>query len=134
MSSISKKKRPLSPHLQVYKPQLTSMMSIFHRVTGFALAIGCFWVTWWLFAAASGADHFKAFHAFAHGWVGRLLLFGWTFSLVYHLLNGMRHLIWDAGSNLDLDGAYRTGRTVIIGSIIITLFLWARAYGIVLFK
>jgi len=93
MSGITKKKRPLSPHLQVYKPQMTSMTSIFHRLTGVALFTGCFFVAWWLFAIANSGSHFFTFHDFATSICGQILLLGWSFSLIYHLLNCMRHLM-----------------------------------------
>ena len=89
--------RPLSPHLQVYRPQLTSVMSILHRLTGIALAVGTLLLVAWLVAAATSPQAFGAIQAFNGSWIGRVLLFGWSFALFYHLCNGIRHLFWDAG-------------------------------------
>lgn len=131
MSHTSENKRPLSPHIQVYKPQLTSVMSIMHRLTGVALFFGCFMITCWLMGIANNGPQFQNFHQFMSGWVGRILLFGWSFALIYHLLNGMRHLIWDSGKCLDLKSTYRTGWAVIIGSVVITAAIWCKAYALI---
>lgn len=131
MTSIPKKKRPLSPHLQVYRPQMTSILSILNRATGVALALGLVMVTCWLCALASGAQSHADFHNFVAGWCGQVLLLGFSFSLIFHLLNGVRHLMWDTGSGLDLPSAYRSGWLVIIGSGLLTLLVWAKAYGLI---
>ena len=83
--------RPLSPHLQVYKPQLTSMLSILHRITGFGLAVGAVMGTWWLVAIMSGTSAYECFHDFAKSFIGQLMLFCWLYAFVYHFLNGIRH-------------------------------------------
>ena len=105
------------------------MTSIMHRITGFALFVGCFMMTCWLFSISSGGVHFTNFYSFMSSWIGQIMLIGWTFSLVYHLLNGLRHLIWDTGKNLSIEGAYRTGWAVIIGSILVTLVILVKAYS-----
>jgi succinate dehydrogenase / fumarate reductase cytochrome b subunit len=105
--------RPLSPHLQVYKPQLTSVLSITHRATGVWLAIGMILLVWWLLAAATGPDAYSVVAGFIGSWLGVLLLLGWTFSLFYHLCNGVRHLAWDVGYGLDLPTTYTTGWAVV---------------------
>src|SRR5258708_21896065 len=97
--------RPLSPHLQVYRPQLTSVLSITHRATGVALAIGTLLLVWWLLAAATGPEQFAVVQAVLGSWIGRLLLLGWTWALFYHLANGIRHLFLDAGRGLELKPA-----------------------------
>ena len=89
--------RPLSPHLQVYRPQINSATSIFHRVSGIGNSIGAVLVAWWFIAAASGSDGFGFIDGLLTSWVGHLLLIGFAFSIAYHLCNGVRHLIWDAG-------------------------------------
>ena len=94
---MSSKERPLSPHLQVYRPELTSVLSIVHRITGVALSVGLLLLVCWLLAVASGAAFYDAVQAFNAHWFGRILLFGWTFALFYHLCNGIRHLVWDTG-------------------------------------
>jgi succinate dehydrogenase / fumarate reductase cytochrome b subunit len=121
MSNIE---RPLSPHLQVYKPQLTSILSILHRITGAGLAFGAILLTWWLLAALSGVGAFALVQEFRTSFIGQVMLFGWIFSFVYHLLNGVRHLKWDMGYGFELKSVYRTGYIVIVGSIILTVLIW----------
>jgi succinate dehydrogenase / fumarate reductase, cytochrome b subunit len=117
--------RPLSPHLQIYKPQLTSMLSISHRLTGMALGVGTLFLVWWLVAAASGDAAFATAQAFFGSWFGLLLLFGWTYSFFFHLCNGVRHLMWDTGYGLDLRTAYLTGWAVLAASGVLTLAAFA---------
>jgi succinate dehydrogenase / fumarate reductase, cytochrome b subunit len=126
---MASQNRPLSPHLQVYKPQLTSVLSITHRATGIALAVGTLLLVWWLVAAATGESAFADVQAFIGSWVGRLLLLGWSFALFYHLCNGLRHLFWDAGKGLELETAYTTGRLVIAASILLTAGVWVWGYA-----
>ena len=116
--------RPLSPHLQIYKPQLTSMLSILHRITGAGLGLGALLVTGWLFAAMSGEHAFSFTRLFRESWIGQLMLLGWVFCFVYHFLNGLRHLKWDLGYGLSLKNVYRSGTVVVIGSLIITYMIW----------
>ena len=116
--------RPLSPHLQVYKPQLTSVMSILHRATGIALALGTFLLVWWLIAAATGESAFSTVQAFTASWVGRLLLLGWSYALFYHLCNGIRHLIWDTGLLFKIQNAYMAGYIVLGLAALLTLIVW----------
>lgn len=116
--------RPLSPHLQVYRPQLTSMLSILHRITGVGLALGAGMLTWWLFAAVIGGTCWEMFESFRASIIGQVMLFGWLFSYVYHFFNGIRHLKWDTGHGLTIQSVYRSGWVVIIGSVIVTLFIW----------
>jgi len=121
--------RPLSPHLQVYRPQLTSVLSITHRLTGVALAVGTLLLIYWLTAAAAGAEAFETAQSFIGSWFGRLLLFGWSLALFYHLCNGIRHLFWDIGAGLDLPTAYRSGYAVLIATVVLTLASWIAGYG-----
>ena len=121
--------RPLSPHLQVYKPQLTTFMSITHRATGIALAVGTLMLVCWLIAAATGETAFNEVRAFLGSIVGRLLLLGWSFALFYHLCNGLRHLFWDAGRGFEIETAYMTGRIVIAASILLTIGAWLWGYA-----
>ena len=126
---MSTQNRPLSPHLQVYRPQLTSMLSITHRATGVALAVGTLLLVWWLVAAASGPEAYATVQGFIGSIVGRLLLFGWTWALFYHLGNGIRHLFWDAGYGFELKTAYSSGWLVLLASFVLTLGAWAWGYG-----
>ena len=109
-----KSKRPLSPHLQVYKPQLTSVTSILHRATGFALTIGLILFAAWLISAAYDPAMLENVYWFTSSYVGILLLFGWSIAFYYHLANGIRHLIWDTGRMLELDNA-RKGAFAVLG-------------------
>ena len=117
--------RPLSPHLQVYKPQLTSVLSILHRATGIALAVGTLLLVWWLVAAATGENAFADVQAFIGSWIGKLLLLGWSFAIFYHMCNGIRHLFWDAGYGFELDAAYKSGWATLASSIVLTAIAWA---------
>ncbi len=121
--------RPLSPHLQVYKPQLTSMLSILHRMTGAALAFGSVMLAWWLFAALDGVRAFSLVQDFRESFIGQFMLFGWLFSFVYHFLNGIRHLKWDLGFGLEIKSVYRTGYIVVVGSIILSVMIWTMTGG-----
>lgn len=116
--------RPLSPHLQIYRPQLTSVLSILHRGTGIALAVGTLMLVWWLVAAAAGPGPFATAQGFIGSWLGLLILFGWTFSLFFHLCNGIRHLFWDAGLGFELKTVYASGWTVAAASGGLTVLAW----------
>jgi len=121
--------RPLSPHLQVYKPQLTTFMSITHRATGIALTVGTLMLVCWLIAAATGESAFNEVQAFLGSIIGRLLLLGWSFALFYHMCNGLRHLFWDTGKGFEIETAYMTGRIVIAASILLTIGAWLWGYA-----
>ena len=124
---MSADRRPLSPHLQIYKPQLTSVLSISHRATGVGLAAGLLLLTWWLLAAAAGPDSFAVVQDFLGSWLGYLILFGFSYALMFHLCNGVRHLFWDAGWGFELDTVYRSGWAVVIASVALTVLAWAIA-------
>ena len=121
--------RPLSPHLQIYRPMLTMMMSIMHRVTGTALYFGVILFVWWLSAAAASDSYFEVAQGFFGHWFGQIVLFGFTWALIHHGLGGIRHLIWDTGRGFDLKTVEWMARVNLAGSIIITFALWAIAYG-----
>ncbi len=116
--------RPLSPHLQVYRPQITSVLSILHRATGIALSAGTLLLVWWLVAAARGDAAYAAVAGFVRSPLGILLLFGWTASLWYHFCAGLRHLAWDAGVGYELPTMHRSGRAVLIATAVLTLLTW----------
>lgn len=122
------KDRPLSPHLQIYKPMLTMMMSIAHRVTGAALYFGMLLFAWWLIAAAAGANTYAAFETFMGSLIGRLILFGYTWALLHHLLGGIRHLIWDTLHGLEPAEREMLAAATLIGSIALTIVLWVVGY------
>ena len=116
--------RPLSPHLQIYRPQWTSVLSISHRITGVALAVGTIYLVWWLAAAARGPANLANFNDFAGGFIPQVFLFGWTFCLFYHLANGIRHLIWDSARMLELEPARKSGMVVVAAAGGLTVLAW----------
>ncbi len=122
--------RPLSPHLQVYRPQLTSMLSIAHRITGVALGVGTLLLVYWLAAAAGGPESYAAAQGFIGSFFGQLLLFGWTIALFYHLANGIRHLFWDAGYGFELPTVQRSGQAVLAATAVLTVVSWVAAYAV----
>ena len=122
--------RPISPHLQVYKPQLTSVLSILHRITGVALAVGTILLVYWLIAAASGPEAFASAEALIGSRLGRILLFGWTFALYFHLSNGIRHLFWDAGFGFELKTVYASGWTVVALAAVLTLASFVAGFAL----
>ena len=125
MADVNRGNRPLSPHLQIYRPQWTWVPSILHRITGVGLAIGGIVVVWWLTAAAvGGRDYFVLVDGLVTSWIGHLVLLGLTWSLAYHLLNGIRHLVWDAGFGFEVPTAERTAQGTVIGSVALTILLW----------
>ena len=124
--------RPLSPHLMIYRPQLTSVLSITHRLTGVALVGGTALLTWWLVAAALGPGAFEVVQAVLGHWLGRLVLLGWTYALFYHLCNGIRHLFWDAGYGFELPTLYATGWLVMGAAAVLTLVAWIAGYAVVM--
>ena len=119
--------RPLSPHLQIYRPQLTSVLSIAHRATGIVLSTGALLLVYWLNALAAGASAFDPVRHVMAAWYGQAMLLGFSFCLFYHLCNGIRHLFWDAGLGFGLAAVYRSGRAVVVVSIALTVALWVAA-------
>ena len=118
------RQRPLSPHLQVYRPQLTSMMSITHRATGVALTTGTFVLAAWLVTLAVGGETYAlAAMVVAHP-LGQFVLFGYSAALIYHSLNGVRHLSWDLGWGLTIPEVYRSGHLVLFLTFLLTACLW----------
>jgi succinate dehydrogenase / fumarate reductase, cytochrome b subunit len=121
--------RPLSPHLQVYRWQITMLLSILHRATGFGLAAGALLVTWWLMSAAMGEAAFLNFHDFAGSVIGRLMMFGWIWAYVFHFLNGIRHLVWDAGRGFAVKTAALSAWVVLLLSFAGAALVWCMAGG-----
>jgi succinate dehydrogenase / fumarate reductase cytochrome b subunit len=126
---MATQERPLSPHLQVYKPQLTSFMSIVHRATGVVLALGGLVLALWLVAAAGSPNTYAIFRDAMGSLVGKVALFVFSACLVYHFLNGIRHLFWDAGHGYELPKAYASGYAVLVLSVLLTGGLWFLALG-----
>ncbi|RFA28358.1 succinate dehydrogenase, cytochrome b556 subunit [Alkalilimnicola ehrlichii] len=117
-------KRPLSPHLQIYKLGWTGIPSILHRMTGVALTLGSVLLVYWLAAIASGPEAYATAQAIFGSIIGQIILFGFTFALYYHLCNGIRHLIWDAGYGLKIETVLRSARVVAIASVVLTVLTW----------
>jgi succinate dehydrogenase / fumarate reductase, cytochrome b subunit len=122
--------RPLSPHLQIYRPMLTMMMSIMHRITGIGLYFGIILLVWWLTAASISGGYFEFVQGFFGHWFGRLLLLGFTWALIHHALGGLRHLLWDTGRGFDLRLIEWLARGNLAGSIVLTLLIWIIGYGV----
>lgn len=116
--------RPLSPHLQIYRPQWSSVLSILHRITGLVLSAGTVLIAVWFVALASGPEPY----AMVQGWLASIpalvILVGWTLAMFYHLLNGIRHLLWDTGMLLDLSSARLSGWFAVIGAVVLTIVVW----------
>ena len=123
------RERPLSPHLQVYRWQITMTMSILHRVTGVVITVGAFALAWWLMALAAGGETYLDAAACLASPLGKLFLFGFTLSLVYHLLNGIRHLLWDAGWGFEIPEFYASGWTVVVLTVALTALIWFTVLG-----
>lgn len=122
------KPRPLSPHLQIYRWPVTMATSIVHRATGLALSAGTLLVAWWLIAIVMGDAQYDLFSTVARSPLGQLVLFGFVWSLAYHLLNGIRHLAWDVGYGFNVHTANRTGVLVFTLSIFVAIAVFVFAY------
>ena len=123
------RERPLSPHLSVYRWPVTMTVSILHRMTGGALCFGTLLVAWWLIAAATSENQFNIASAVFGSWFGRLVLFGYTWVLIHHMLGGIRHLIWDTGEGLEKHTAAKLAWANIAGSIVLTVLVWIAGYA-----
>ncbi len=121
--------RPLSPHLDIYKPQLTAILSIFHRASGVFLVIGTLLLVYWLMALSQGPESYAQAQGFFGSILGRLILFPWVFALFYHLCNGIRHLFWDIGLGFEITTVYTSGKIVVVASFVLTLLTFAMAYA-----
>lgn len=130
MADTPATERPLSPHLQIYRPMLTMMMSIAHRITGAGLYAGTLLVAWWLIALAAGPSAYADFTWFAGSIIGQLVLFGFTWALIHHMFGGIRHFIWDTGRGFDLDIIEVMARATLIGSLSLTVVVWVIGYAV----
>lgn len=116
--------RPMSPHLQVYRPQITSILSIMNRVTGIISTVGTLMLVWWLVAAATGPHAYGIVQSFLGSPIGLFVLFGWTAALFYHFFGGIRHLVWDMGFGYDLQQVHSSGWATIIATVVFTVAVW----------
>jgi succinate dehydrogenase / fumarate reductase cytochrome b subunit len=121
--------RPLSPHLQIWRWNVTMTLSILHRITGVGLGLGSLLLAWWLIAAASGPDAFATAQGFMGSILGRLILLGFTASLFFHLCSGVRHLVWDLGYGFDVPTAERSAWFVVAAAVVLTLVAWIAGYA-----
>ncbi len=128
-NSNTQAQRPLSPHLQIYRPMLTMMMSIAHRITGASLAVGFLLLTWWLVAVSAGPEAYAIVSHFFANIAGLVLLFLFSWALIHHMLGGIRHLIWDTGRGLDKTSIEIFAWLTIIGSIVLTIIVWIAGYA-----
>ena len=123
--------RPLSPHLTIYKPMATMVVSIMHRITGSALYFGTILLAAWLIAAATSFEAFSWISWFFGSWAGRVVLFGYTWALMFHMLGGIRHFVWDTGLGLDKHVATKMALGSALASVTLTLMIWAFALFVV---
>jgi len=123
-NSEAKSGRPLSPHLQIYRWPITMTMSILHRITGGALYFGTLLLAWWVIAAATGPAYFDVANAVFGSWIGRLVLFGYSWALIHHLLGGLRHFVWDFGAGFSKTARDGLAYANIIASVILTILVW----------
>jgi succinate dehydrogenase / fumarate reductase cytochrome b subunit len=121
--------RPLSPHLGVYRWQISNSLSILHRLTGVMLSVGAFVLVGWLVSIAAGYGPYSIVNAFLAGPLGSLMLFGWTFCFFYHLANGIRHLAWDVGLGFDAQQARLSGLTVVVVALVLTFGVWISVFA-----
>ena len=121
---MNKTHRPLSPHLQVYKPQLTSMLSITHRLTGLFLSLGMVVFIYWLYVLATDPGAANGLIAFFQSTLGMICLYAWVFAFAYHLCNGIRHLFWDVGKGFSIPAVYRSGYLVLLAAVGITVAVY----------
>lgn len=124
------KPRPLSPHLQIYKPIPTMVMSIAHRITGGALYFGTLIVAWWITAAAGSENYYNFVSGIIGSWLGQLILFGYTWALMFHMLGGIRHFVWDTASYMEKHTATKLAWATLIGSIILTILIWIAVFAL----
>lgn len=118
------RQRPLSPHIQIYRPLVNMVMSILHRITGAALYVGTLLLAWWLVAVATSPEYFNWVNGLLVSPLGRLVMIGYTWALMHHMLGGIRHLIWDTGRGFNLDTVDKLSWGTIVGSLLLTAGIW----------
>ncbi len=123
-NSTAKRIRPLSPNIQIYRPQLTSVLSIANRISGLVLSVGAVVLVIWLIAAATGPQAYAIVQSAIASWIGQIVLFGCTFAFFLHLCGGIRHLVWDAGYGFALRSIYVSGWAVVATSLALTVVAW----------
>jgi len=121
MADVNRGNRPLSPHMSIYRPQMTSILSILHRITGVGMSLTALLIVWWFFAAATGAGYFEFVDGILTSWLGVLVLTVSLWAFWFHFFNGIRHLRWDSGVGLGLDASARTGKIAVVLSVVMTV-------------
>jgi len=124
-------KNPLSPHLQIYRWQISSLLSITHRITGILNLLGLIFISAWISSAGIGENLFEYFSVFLKSFIGKFILIGFTWSISYHLLSGIRHFFWDLGYGYEIKTVNISGVIVIISSLLLTIFLWLIGRGLI---
>ncbi len=124
-------KNPLSPHLQIYRWQVSSLVSITHRITGILNLLGLIFICAWISSAGIGKNFFESFSVFLKSFIGEFILIGFTWSMSYHLLSGIRHFFLDLGYGYEIKTANLSGIIVIIGSLFLTIILWIIGKGLI---
>lgn len=130
VGSTKSSARPLSPHLQIYRPEINMVVSILHRISGAALYLGTILLALWLLAAAMGPDTYNTANAVASSVIGRIVLLGYTWALMLHTAGGIRHLIWDTGRALDIKSVDRLCWLSLVASVVLTIAVWGVGYWI----
>ena len=130
-NSTLERSRPLSPNIQIYRPQLTSILSIANRITGVVLSVFAVVLVVWLIAAATGPQAYAAVQSAIASWIGRIVLFGCTFAFFLHLCGGIRHLVWDAGYGFALRSIYASGWAIVAASVVLTVAAWVASLFVV---
>lgn len=128
-AAATPRERPLSPHLQIYRPQITSAMSIIHRATGIALSVGLLMLVCWVVAAASGFEAYDSVQSFLGSPLGIIMLMGWSWAMFYHLCNGIRHLVWDTGRGFAVPTVELSGKIALGVSTLLTIAVWIAAFS-----
>lgn len=123
-------KRPLSPHISIYKPIPTMVVSIVHRMTGAVLYVGTLLLVWWLVGAATGEAYFNYVNSFIGSFFGRLILFGFTWALIQHTLGGIKHLFWDVGYGFEKEFSTKIAWATVIASPLLTVAIWYVGYAV----
>lgn len=127
MATSNSRARPLSPHLQVYNLPITARLSVLHRGTGMILVFGTVFLVAWLGIIASGSQSYLFINGILVSWIGKVALIGFSFSLIYHLCNGVRHLFWDIGMGFDNCTTNKTAYLTLVVSIALTAGIWLLA-------
>ena len=128
---MNNSKNPLSPHLQIYRWQISSLLSIIHRITGILNLLGLIFISAWISSAGIGENLFEYFSVFLKSFIGKFILIGFTWSMSYHLLSGIRHFFWDLGYGYEIKTANISGTIVIVSSLLLTVFLWLIGRGLI---